>query len=70
MASSFLTNIRGFEVKIHSCFFSDWCLQDEVGPIFPANTSERLPSPEVLTKFFLDKVLDCMSTQVCNEIQN
>ncbi|CAH3187468.1 unnamed protein product [Porites lobata] len=42
----------------------DWCLQDEVGPIFPANTTERLPPPELLTKFFLDKVLDCMSTQV------
>ena len=46
-------------------YFLDWCLQDEVGPIFPANTSDRIPPPETLTKFYLDKVLDCMSTQVC-----
>ena len=46
-------------------YFPDWCLQDDVGPIFPANPNERMPAPESLTKFFLDRVLDCMSTQVC-----
>lgn len=43
----------------------DWCIQDDVGPIFPWNTAERNPPQDALTKFFLDRVLDCMSTQVC-----
>lgn len=42
----------------------DWCIQDDVGPIFPWNTAERNPPQDALTKFFLDRVLDCMSTQL------
>lgn len=42
----------------------EWCIQDDVGPIFPSSTTDRMPPPDALTKFFLDKVLDCMSTQL------
>ena len=45
-------------------YIPDWCFQDDIGPIFPVSTSDRMPPPEALTKLFLDKVLDCMSTQV------
>ncbi|XP_015748579.1 PREDICTED: ral GTPase-activating protein subunit alpha-1-like, partial [Acropora digitifera] len=37
---------------------------NDVGPIFPWNTAERNPPQDALTKFFLDRVLDCMSTQL------
>ncbi|XP_028513886.1 ral GTPase-activating protein subunit alpha-1-like [Exaiptasia diaphana] len=42
----------------------DWCSREEIQPIFPLATNERSPSVDKLTKFFLDKVLESMSTGI------
>ncbi|XP_048586068.1 ral GTPase-activating protein subunit alpha-2 [Nematostella vectensis] len=42
----------------------DWCSQEEIFPIYPMAGSEKAPPFETLTKFFLDRVLDCMSSQM------
>ncbi|EDO33261.1 predicted protein, partial [Nematostella vectensis] len=39
-------------------------VRKEIFPIYPMAGSEKAPPFETLTKFFLDRVLDCMSSQM------